>query len=279
MLADSHIHLFENGYKDSGEDEIALYEELMQTYSIHSAVVIGYEGEPWAQGNNAYIASLAKTRPWLHSLAFVQPENLCITYLENFLPMGFEGITLYIFSHKDLDNLKLVNESVWQWLISHRWIVSVNSMGNCWEAWFHTMSRFPTLSLLISHLGLPTVTPENASVDRITSEFAAIKKLCQFENTYLKLSGFYALEPSKPTYPYPTLDRYLKYIVENFDIERLIWGSDFSPALSAVTFPQTFQHFSDSSFLTPGDLTKIMTQNLMNLLLLKPDESNLERIN
>lgn len=266
MLADSHIHLFENGYRDSGEDEVSLYEELMQTYSIHSAVVIGYEGEPWARDNNAYIARLAKTRSWLHPLAFVQPEKLCVTELENFLQLGFEGITLYLFSAQDMNDFELVDDSVWEWLVAHTWIVSVNSKGDCWEAWVHVLNRFPTLGLLISHLGLPTVTLENTNLKKLTSEFASLQKLCQFENTYLKLSGLYALEPSKPVYPYPNLDHYLEYIVENFDIERLIWGSDFSPALSSVTFPQVFQHLSDLSFFTPGDLSKILNQNLINLL-------------
>ena len=266
MLTDSHIHLFEKGYKNSGVNEVSLYESLMKNYSINSALVVGYEGESWAVGNNAYIASLAASAPWLHPLAFVRSETLSVIELEKMLPLGFEGISLYLFSTDDIANLLSADELVWQWLVDHGWIVSVNSRGNYWQVWLKILNQFPKLTLLISHLGLPTVTPEFMSTAKLNIQFLTITKLCLFENVYLKLSGLYALEPTKPAYPYPTLDSYLKYIVGSFDVERLIWGSDFSPALTDVTFAQTFEHFYAFSFLTPQHLSKILNQNLLNLL-------------
>jgi hypothetical protein len=79
MLADSHIHIFENGYKNSGESEISSYEELIKDHSIKCALVVGYEGESWATGNNVYISSLAQTRKWIHPLAFLEVRNLHVT--------------------------------------------------------------------------------------------------------------------------------------------------------------------------------------------------------
>ena len=101
MLADGHIHLFENGYKNSGENEISLYEDLIKQHTIKCSLVVGYEGESWALGNNAYISSLALNRPWIHPLAFFKPGNLQVSELDNLLKLGFEGITLYIFSEQD----------------------------------------------------------------------------------------------------------------------------------------------------------------------------------
>ncbi|CAB4340029.1 unannotated protein [freshwater metagenome] len=266
MLADSHIHLFQNGYKNSGENEVSHYESLIKTYSINSALVVGFEGEPWALGNNAFIASQAKTRPWMHPLAFLHPERLNVNQLDSLLQLGFEGITLYLFTEKDEENLLCVEVAAWQWLVDHHWIVSVNSKGDCWKAWLKVLGRTPDLNLLISHLGLPTVSQSLAAPADIDAQLAAIRKIYEFKNVYLKLSGFYALEPTKPIYPYPTLDHYLQYILQNFEVERLIWASDFTPALSVVTFPQTFQHFSELPFLKPQDLSKILNQNLLNLL-------------
>jgi predicted TIM-barrel fold metal-dependent hydrolase len=266
MLADSHIHLFEKGYKNSGENEVALYENLIEEYSIGPALVVGYEGESWAVGNNVYIASLAPTRSWLHPLAFVRPKTLSVTQLENLLSLGFEGISLYLFSEEDVTELRLVAEGVWQWLVDHCWMVSVNSKSHYWEVWLQILTRFPTLTLLISHLGLPTVSFDTATQEKLNHQFSSIEKLHKFVNVYLKLSGLYALEPTKPTYPYRTLDRYLKYILENFEVKRLIWGSDFTPALSLVTFPQAFQHFSDLPFMTSQNVSKILNQNLVKLL-------------
>lgn len=266
MLADGHIHLFENGYKNSGESEISLYEDLMKQHTIKCSLVIGYEGEIWALGNNAYISSLALTRPWIHPLAFSKPGNLQVSDLENLLELGFEGITLYIFSHQDAADLSAVEDSVWIWLVENKWMVSVNSKAHFWDLWLEVMSKWPQLTLLISHLGLPRVDIEHLTNDDIALEISTIKKLHNFENVYLKLSGFYALEQEDPIYPYPSLRDYLQYIVNNFDRSRLIWGSDFTPALATVTFPQTFEHLFQLNFLHQNDIEKILHQNMMQLL-------------
>ena len=266
MLADGHIHLFENGYKDSGANEISLYEELIKQHSIKCALVVGYEGESWATGNNVYIASLAQTRPWIHPLAFFKPENLQVSQLENLLSLGFEGITLYIFSEQEMADLSAVDDSVWAWLVDHKWMVSVNSKAHFWNAWLDVMSKWTDLILLISHLGLPQVDADHLSNDDIALELSTIGKLHSYSNVYLKLSGFYALEQEDPAYPYPSLRNYLHYIVNNFDRTRLIWGSDFSPALATVTFAQTFEHFSTLEFLGQIDKKMILHQNLLQLI-------------
>ncbi|TSA47676.1 MAG: hypothetical protein D4R50_02590 [Actinomycetales bacterium] len=266
MLADGHIHLFENGYKKSGENEISLYEDLIKQHTIKSSLVVGYEGESWALGNNAYISALALTRPWMHPLAFFKPSNLQVSELENYLELGFEGITLYIFSDAEVAELGAIDKSVWAWLIDHKWMVSVNSKGSYWNVWLDVLHEWPELTLLISHLGLPRVDADHLTKDDIASELSTIYRLHSYANVYLKLSGFYALEQEDPIYPYPSLRDYLQYIVNNFDRTRLIWGSDFTPALSAVTFPQTFEHLFQLDFLQQNDIEKILYQNMMQLL-------------
>lgn len=266
MLADGHIHLFENGYKSSGENEISHYEALIKQHAIECALVVGYEGESWAFGNNKYIASLSQTRQWIHPLGFLQPGNLQLDHLQNLLSMGFEGITLYIFSEVEVANLLAVDESSWAWLADHNWIVSVNSKGSYWDVWLDVMSRWPQLILLISHLGLPRVEAGHLAIDDIALELSTVKKLHNYSNVYLKLSGFYALEQVHPVYPYPSLRNYLLYIINHFNLKRLIWGSDFIPALAAVSFPQTFEHFWALDFLQQSDIEEILYQNLMQLI-------------
>lgn len=266
MLADGHIHLFENGYKNSGKDEIFLYEDLIKQHTIKSSLVVGYEGESWALGNNAYISSLALTRPWMHPLAFFKPGNLQVSGLENLLELGFEGITLYIFSEQDVADLSSVEDSVWVWLIENKWMISVNSKAHFWNVWLDVLSKAPQLTLLISHMGLPRVDADHLTNDDISIELSTICRLHSYTNVYLKLSGFYALEQKDPIYPYPSLRNYLQYIVNNFDRSRLIWGSDFTPALATVTFPQTFEHLSQLDFLQQNDIEKILYQNMMQLL-------------
>jgi L-fuconolactonase len=266
MLADSHIHIFENGYRNSGESEISSYEEMMKDHAIKCALVVGYEGEDWASGNNAYISSLAQTRRWMHPLGFVEVRNLQVSHLESLLISGFEGISLYIFLESEIADLLAVDDSVWAWLVDHKWMISVNSKGEFWNSWLEVMRHKPELTLLISHLGLPSVDAQHLTRMDIALEISSVEKLHKYPNVYLKLSGFYALEQVSPIYPYPSLRNYLLYIVDNFDPNRLIWGSDFTPALATVTFPQTFKHISglDSSEVIHSK--NILYENLIRLL-------------
>jgi hypothetical protein len=266
MLADSHIHIFENGYRNSGESEISSYEDLIKDHSIKCALIVGYEGEDWASGNNAYISSLAQSRRWMHPLGFIEVRNLQLSNLESLLTLGFEGISLYIFSESEITDLLAVDESVWAWLVDHKWMISVNSKGKFWDSWLQVMNSRPELTLLISHLGLPSVDAEHLTLTNIALELSTIEKLHKFKNVYLKLSGFYALEQVIPTYPYPSLRNYLRYILDNFDLNRLIWGSDFTPALITVTFSETFEHIFrlDSSEVIHSK--NILYENLIRLL-------------
>ena len=266
MLADSHIHIFENGYKNSGESEISFYEELIKDHYINCALVVGYEGDSWASGNNAYISSLAETRRWIHPLGFVEVRNLQIANLESLLKLGFEGISLYIFSDSEIADLLAVDDSVWAWLVDHKWMISVNSKGKFWDSWLEVMSSQPELTLLISHLGLPSVDAQHLMPVNIALELSSVEKLQKYPNVYLKLSGFYALEQVSPIYPYPSLRNYLLYIVDNFDPNRLIWGSDFSPALATVTFPQTFEHIFGLDSSEEIRSKNILYENLIRLL-------------
>lgn len=266
MLADGHIHLFENGYKNSGVSEICLYENLIDQHMIKSSLVVGYEGESWALGNNAYISSLALSRSWIHPLAFFKPKNLEIAELDNLLKLRFEGITLYIFSDQDAADLSAVENSVWVWLLEHKWMVSLNSRAHFWDLWLAVMTKWPQLTLLISHLGLPRIDTNHVTTEDISQELRTICKLHSYPNVYLKLSGFYALQQKDPIYPYPSLRNYLQYIIDNLDRERLIWGSDFSPALETVTFPQTFEHLYKLDFLQQNDIERILYKNMIQLL-------------
>lgn len=54
----------------------------------------------------------------------------------------------------------------------------------------------------------------------------------------MKLSGFYALAAPSHDFPHTQAWGYVETLLEAFGVERLLWGSDFSPALSHLSFPQ-----------------------------------------
>ena len=263
MLADSHIHLFENGYQDSGKNTLETYLPLIHEFSISRALVIGYEGKPWALGNNAYIANLKKSNSWISPVAFVKVSDLSRENLESLVGQGFVGISLYVFTNKDVGILQGIDDGIWQWLVDNKWLISVNSKGDLWLLWMEVLKRNPTLTLLISHIGLIAIPTKRASEVEIATALTTISSLMNFSNVYLKLSGFYALEPSDPVDAYRLLAPYIRYVVEKFSVDKLIWGSDFPLSLDKVSFVQTFENLN---YIEPLKLKNILEGNLQRLL-------------
>src|SRR5690349_6968046 len=97
--ADAHIHLFEQGYRGSFTgrpgvtvDERLLYESLAKDHSVTAALVVAYEGLPWAAGNNAYVAKLAAAHDWIRPAAFIDPlKPPSVDVLEHFREARFIG--------------------------------------------------------------------------------------------------------------------------------------------------------------------------------------------
>lgn len=265
-LFDSHIHLFENGYKNSGSNELAEYEKFRTEHSINTALVIGYEGQSWAHGNNEYLRGVSQNSAWIKPLAFVHLEKFMLSNLDDFLQQGFIGISLYIFSDSEVSLLQNVDARVWSWLSENKWIVSVNSKGDYWQVWQEILRNFPNLNLFISHLGLPKIEVANPTNIEISSEFKVIESLSSYKNVFLKLSGFYALEPNVPQYPYQSVKPYIRYILEKFDLSRLVWGSDFSPALEVVPFDKTYAHLNEWDFISSEARQDILGNNLKKLI-------------
>ncbi len=263
MLADSHIHLFKNGYQNSGENTLETYLTIIDKFAISRALVVGYEGEPWALGNNAYIANLKQTHSWISTLGFLPASDLSLGKLEFLANQGFVGISLYIFSNEDARILQDVEDEIWQWLVDKKWLISVNSKGDHWLLWMEVLKRNPTLTLLISHIGLIEIPTKPTSAVEIAIVLKPIASLMNFSNVYLKLSGFYALEPSDPVHPYQMLTSYIKYIVDRFPTDQLVWGSDFPLSLDKVSFAQTFENLNYIELLK---LKKILEDNLQRLL-------------
>ena len=95
---------------------------------------------------------------------------------------------------------------------------------------------------------------------------ASVLGLAHFDNTYVKLSGFYAVTDPGHDYPHESAWPYVKTLLNEFGSSRLLWASDFSPHLDWLSFPQTFALFEQMPFLTDNDRHRIEGKNLANLL-------------
>ncbi len=90
--------------------------------------------------------------------------------------------------------------------------------------------------------------------------------LARFAGARVKLSGFYALTTPGYDYPHRAAWPYVAALLEAFGGERLLWGSDFSPSLEWLSFPQTLGLFEQMPFLDDAARRRIEGENLLALL-------------
>ena len=275
MRADAHLHFFRPGYaallpdscRRQVPDEVTLYAALAQQHAIEQVLAVGYEGQAWAAGNNAYLAELAGVHAWIRPAAFVEdPAQLDIDGLERLAGQKFVGLSVYVFDDVIEGALARVDAAVWAWLEKRRWLISVNSKGARWAAFVKILERYPNLRLLVSHLGLPPATEGAMTQGSVHQRLESVMALAGFPGVCVKLSGFYALTVPGYDYPHRNSWPYVVALVESFGVHRLLWGSDFSPSLELVSFPQTLGLLAQMSFLTNKDRAQIEGTNLLRIL-------------
>jgi predicted TIM-barrel fold metal-dependent hydrolase len=274
MPLDAHAHFFAPGYVDLlpescrrvQPDEFTLYSALAARHAITQVLAIGYEGEPWATGNNAYLATLARQTPWVHPVAYAEPATLQIGDLEGWYSQGFVGISLYLMNASRADLLSAVPSDVWSWLDARNWLVSVNSHGDLWRAWPPVLDSHPGLRLLISHLGLPPRRARAPSLADAANALAVVTRLAVYPGVHVKLSGLYALTDPGHAYPHHAAWPYIEVIAQRFGVGRLLWGSDFSPALEQISFAQARDVIDCIPWFSDSERAAILGGTLAHLL-------------
>lgn len=272
---DAHAHFFYPGFVEHlpencrrlSPDEITLYTSLASQHDIAQVLAVGYEGSEWAAGNNAYLATVTAKNQWVRPVAFVaDPTSLTVDQLARWQAEGFVGISLYLFSLEILTALGTVSNKVWEWFEDRAWLLSVNSTGEQWSVWQPILQAHPELRLLISHLGLPPAVTTVPTIDEARESLDSVLRLAIFPQTYVKFSGFYALALPGHAYPHSASLPYAQAISESYGASRILWASDFSPALEFVSFPQTIDVLQSMSWLTESELEAIYGGNLARLL-------------
>lgn len=272
--ADAHLHFFKGSFRGSftdrkgvNIDEPALYGSLAEEHAVKQALVVCYEGEDWAKGNNAHVARLAADHAWIRPVAFIDPADAPALHdLEQYRRDRFVGISFYIFKDAKVEALGKLPDEFWSWLEAHHWLISVNSKGKPLNAWLPILEKHADLRILISHLGLPPRAARPPGGDEARKAMADVTALARFEKVHVKLSGFYALSDPGHDYPHRAAWPYLETLKDAFGTKRLVWGSDFTPSMDWLSFPQTFGLFSHMPFLTNDDRQHIEGLNLEAVL-------------
>ena len=113
---------------------------------------------------------------------------------------------------------------------------------------------------------LPPAVEGTMTEASVHQRLGSVKALARFPSVCVKLSGFYALTVPGYDYPHRNAWPYVAALIESFGVQRLLWGSDFSPSLEVVSFPQTIGLLAQMPFLTDKDREQIEGTNLLRIL-------------
>jgi L-fuconolactonase len=266
---DSHIHLFENGYggdRPAGA-ELAGYQLLRRRHGIDKALVVGFEGDARFAGNNGYVLNLAKDQNWIFPLCYVDLANASPHSPDEFVAAGAAGFSLYLGS--DATVAGRVQAEVWNAIDRHGLLVSVNAAPAALAGFGAVLEQLPASAVLISHLGLPGPAPVNRADDsraqsQVSARMSALVQLAQYPQVSVKLSGLYAIDAG---FPHALAQADVHAALEAFGVDRLVWGSDYSPGMDAVTAEELFA-IPDwiTSQLNAEELEKVAGGTLQRIL-------------
>ena len=271
-LADAHLHLFRRGYADrygaawANPRELELYESFRRVHGIARGLVVGYEGRPGFHGNNRDLAAWAEKHSWITPLAFLPvttPPTLKL--FEARLRQGFAGFALYIATARDAERLDRWPISAFQWLNQHRQILSFNARPEALAQLKPFLAKLDQCTTLISHLGLPGRYAAPPSRREARKILQPLRSLARLPRVGVKLSGLYAISQPPHAYPHRSAHPFIRQLYDDFGPKRLYWGSDFSPVLEHVSFPQTIDALFQLGW-SVGELRGIMHDNLMRLI-------------
>jgi L-fuconolactonase len=272
-LADSHMHLFRQGFAGvygrspaGSGDEVDVYETFRSAHNIVAALVVGYEGAGIDPTNNSYLRSLAGARGWMFTAAFVaadpppEPDQL-----DRLLAAGHRGISLYLTDAQAAGSVLQWAPGAWAVLEEQRAVVSVNAGPDAMAAVASLAGRHSGCSFLISHLGDPGGFRDTPAVAEARERIGPLLSLSAHDNAYVKISGLYAISDPPHDYPHHQATPFVRLALEAFGPRRCLWGSDFSPCLDHVSFAQVANPCQLAG-LTEYDLACVMGGNLLGLL-------------
>lgn len=271
-IVDSHVHVFAadaepypwHPLSPIRPDVTVPVESLIATMDaagVDHAVIIQHSCYGY---DNRYILDCAKTDPArfcavvkVHPLAPESPDVLRRLALDH----GAQGLRLQTTLDPQANWLDSPDTfPLWQAAADLGMVVGIlldpPQMGQAETI----IQRFPQVKVIIDHIGRVDVgqPPEHPY-------FQTLLGLSRFPNTYVKLSGFYAL--SRQPYPYLDLQPHVAALWDAFGPQRLMWATDF-PLLVRAGEPyeaalNIFDHHLPSA--TPEEREWLMGQTALSL--------------
>jgi predicted TIM-barrel fold metal-dependent hydrolase len=123
-------------------------------------------------------------------------------------------------------------------------------------------ARNPDTQLVIDHLGLPQPTLPPAPAEPFADLDKALA-LAALPNVAIKISGACTL--SHEPFPYPDIWDPLARIFDAFGLDRCLWGTDWTRAVSLLTYEQAVQAFRVTDRLSDAERARLMGGTLTRI--------------
>jgi predicted TIM-barrel fold metal-dependent hydrolase len=270
MLVDAHAHVWRAvpNYPEPAATTVSpvsdvpveVLDEYLTEYGVDRAVLVQpvYPGE-----DNGYVADCAARRPERYAaVCVVDPRT----------PAAADRLAYWV-QERGCKGLRLrpriaaeaacFGDSsafpLWERAAALGVVITIMGGPENLPALAGLLERFPTVTVVVDHMGLPAVS------EGITSPaFRALLELARFPGAYIKVSGqgYYSRQP----YPYPDCNDLIRAVYDRFGPARLVWGSDFPHILlkigyrRALLLPQRAY-----PFLQPAELEQLLGGNAARL--------------
>ncbi len=127
--------------------------------------------------------------------------------------------------------------------------------------------RHPDTQIIVDHLGL--VQPHEPPVPAEPwAELAQVLALAKLPNVTMKITGACTL--SKEAYPYNDIWDPVCRMIDAFGIDRCLWGTDWTRAVSLLTYAQGVDAFRATKRISDSDKAKLMGANTARVYGWKP---------
>jgi len=123
------------------------------------------------------------------------------------------------------------------------------------------VENYPDLTYAFDHFGY--VDPDEDPAD---SDFAKFEKLAEYDNVAVKVSEM--VHQSDEAFPYTDMYDHVRWLLDTFGRERVVWGSDFPNVSDEADYEQTLAWLDHADFLSESDrrwLTERAFRDLVDL--------------
>lgn len=271
MIADSHCHAwrqwpYEPPVPDPGGHgsiDLLLYE--MDACEVERAAVvcarIGGNDD-----NNDYVAAAAARHP--DRLSVIADVD-CVWWPDHHQPgaagrlretaerLGITGFTHYVRAEND-GWFRSDEGKEFFAVAAELDLVASLAISPAWHADLRAIaSAYPTVPILIHHLGMPSGE----------AGLAEVLASAQVPGIHVKVSGFHYVSARSWGFPYADGREMFRRIYDAYGPRRLVWGSDFPASRPHLTYRQSLEVVRTHCDFVPTDaMPAVLGDNLVHIL-------------